>query len=511
MLNILIVGTEATSYVFRHDTNEYFDDRDMNIQFLSEQQISKIDFEKISKNSYDIIVFDMIMGVINEDENELPTIINKLVHQFEQFFPKSKLIYNQTRYADKTLIDNKWDFNNEHPITSFISNYNSYFKKRNELLENIDRIIIDQYHIDYLPYSNGKYGLKYYNNGLVRIFNYSQAYYVEKISRFYELTQGYNGIPSSTRLIYPEPYERVTSDILLVDRFNLNNVANNSELYRYAHKIILDDYVLDGMFGQTARFILRNKFYRSLMENKFNINYVMETPKGNKNNLGIKNIVFYFYGLNWQFDPNGREHFSPSYLHPNLYRSLVPDTVIIRIVDVNLITGSWYRNTPNNINYEDNIKNLITYFREKYNVTRKNTLLFGVSRGAYASLYYAKLLDLPSVCVAPPIDVSLFRNNKQSDDFYDIWYQSSNFFKTEKHQKYPKIVIDDATVNNTFIPIKEIKDSTTFLFNLNRSVPIKHNVVSKLSVPLQYSLINGLIIGYINKDSLKKWATNFLN
>ena len=48
MLNILIVGTEATSYVFRHDTNEYFDDRDMNIQFLSEQQISKIDFEKIS-------------------------------------------------------------------------------------------------------------------------------------------------------------------------------------------------------------------------------------------------------------------------------------------------------------------------------------------------------------------------------------------------------------------------------------------------------------------------------
>lgn len=90
MLNILIVGTEATSYVFRHDTNEYFDDRDMNIQFLSEQQISKIDFEKISKNSYDIIVFDMIMDVINEDENELPTIINKLVHQFEQFFQNQR-------------------------------------------------------------------------------------------------------------------------------------------------------------------------------------------------------------------------------------------------------------------------------------------------------------------------------------------------------------------------------------------------------------------------------------
>ncbi|WP_288571863.1 XcbB/CpsF family capsular polysaccharide biosynthesis protein [uncultured Weissella sp.] len=512
MLNILIVGTEATSYVFRHDTNEYFDDRDMNIQFLSEQQISKIDFEKISRNSYDIIVFDMIMDVINEDENELPTIINKLVHQFEQFFPKSKLIYNQTRYADKTLINNKWDYDNEYPINSFIKNYDSYFKKRNSILEDIDKIIIDQKHIGYVPYNNDKYGLEYENrNNLTRIFNYSQSYFVEKISKFYELTQGYDNIPSLTRLIYPEPYKQTNSDMLLVDRLNVYNVSNDSNAYGYASKIILDDYVLDGIFGQTARFVLRTKFYRSSMRNKFDINYLLEVPEGNKYNKGIKNIIFYFYGLNWKFDPNGREHFSPSYLHPNLFRSVVPDTVIIRIADVNFLTGSWYRRTPNNLNYEENIKRLIDFFQAQYNVSNENTILFGVSRGAYASLYYSKKLDLPSVCVAPPIDVQLFRNGKKTADFYDVWSEPFNFFKSEKKQKNPKIIIDDASVESTYFPLTEIKDSTTFLFNIDRSTPIEHGAVAGLSVPLQYSLINGLITGFINIDSLQNWSTRSSN
>lgn len=506
MLNVLILGTEATSYIFNSQVNPYFDERYFNVEINKEQQITKIDLKDYQYQKIDIIIFDVIIDTINREINDLKNELKKFIFNLRSQFSDSLILYNQTRYAKKALVNNNWDFDNEHPIDSFLPNYSSYAWERNKNLKIIDDFIINEFGIKYIEYNENCSGLEYNSDRTRKIFTYNESYYLQKFMGFYQVVDSAI-LPSVSTAKFPDDDVNFRSDILLVNNLLLEDLTKNIKTYDYVNKFLLNDYVLDGRFGRTVRFIKRKCFYRKEFSEQCDVYHIVQTPTGNKLNSGINKIVFYFCGLDWRFNPNGRELYAPTYLHRDLMRSLVPDTLVVRIADVNLLWGSWYHNTYNYPDYEKNVINLISYYKNLYNVSTENLILFGVSRGGHAALYYSKILDLPAVCVAPPIDLIKFRNGKKWYDYYDYWWYEHIFdvFIGEKHQKYPKVIIDDESIQSTFVPLSTINDSTTHLINLGREEAIKHGKVAGLSVPLQYSLVNGLLMGYINNNSLHKF------
>lgn len=503
MLNVLILGTEATSYIFNNQVNPYFDDRYFNVEKNSEQQITKIDLTSYKNQKIDVVIFDVIIDTINSEINDLKYKLEKFVFNLRDQFPNSLIVYNQTRYAKKTLIDNNWDFGNEHPIDSFLSNYSSYAWDRNKKLEIIDEFLIDKFELKYIRYDENCSGLEYRSNRTRKIFTYNESYYLQKMMSFYQIMNS-TLLPSISTVEFPNDKVNFDNDIILVNNLLLEDLIKNKDTYDYINKFLMHNFVLDGRFGRTVRFIKRKCFYRKEFSKIFDVYHITEMPSDNKLNSGISKIVFYFCGLDWRFNTNGRELYAPTYLHRDLLRSLVPDTLVVRIADVNLFWGSWYHNTYNYPDYEKNIANLINYYQNLYNVSSERSILFGVSRGGHAALYYSKMLDLPAVAVAPPIDLIKFRNGKKWYDYYDNWWNDRIFneFVEEKNQYSPKVIIDDESIKSTFEPLKVINDSTTHLFNLGREKPISHGKVAGLSVPLQYSLVNGLLMGYINNNSL---------
>lgn len=513
MLNILILGTEATSYIFNSKVDPYFDERNFKVDVCDIQQVTNIDLNLYINKEIDIIIFDVIMDVIiYQWGNDLKNKLQKFVFSLREKFPKAQIIYNQTRYATKTLIDNDWDFKNEHPIDSFIPNYSSYAWNRNNKLESIDDLIINDIGVAYIKYEFSCSGLEYNSGDTRKIFTFNESYYLQKLMCFFKIVDS-DSTPHITETSFPNNELDFDSDILLINNLLLNELKTNEMTYQFIQEILLHDFVLDGRYGRTVRFIKRKLFYRPEFQTIFGINHIIEFPTKNKVNVGINKVVFYFCGLDWRFNPNGRELFAPSYLHRDLMRSLMPDTLVVRIADVNLLWGSWYHNTSNYPEYEKNIIALIKYYQDLYQVSDSHTMLFGVSRGGHAALYYSKIIDLPVVSVAPPIDVILFRDFKRWYDFYNLWWKKDILknFLIERNQIYPKVIIDDASVKSTFDPLKLINDSRTFLFNLGRKTTIKHGKVAGLSVPLQYSLINGIVSGFININSLSSVKNDFLS
>lgn len=504
MINVLIIGTEASSYIFDEKINPYFNKNLFSVT-LENNKITNLSFVKYKNKKFDVIIFDLVLDAIETSMDILkPKLINSL-QKLENQFTNTKIIYNQIKYGDKTLIDNVWDYDNVHPIDSFISKYSSYAWERNKKLSVIDDFVKSNFSFNVMYYDNEISGVEFNNKETKKEFTYNENFYLEKLTSLYLILQGYDGIPLISILNFPNITDQsFEADILLVKGIDLYS-RESKEKTTFLKRIMLQDFILDGRYGKTARFVRRTKFYRSKYSIVNNVYHILEYPKKNKNNNGIDKIIFYFYGLNWHFDPNGSEIFSPSYLHPHLDKSIVPDTLIIRIADVNAFLGSWYHNTDNNPNFENNVQKLIRFYQEKYDVLDENVVLFGVSRGGHASLYYGKKMDLPVISVAPPLDIKLFWNNENWHDYNDLWTDNLNFFLEEKHQCYPKVVIDDESVSKTFLPLSRIRDSTTYLFNLKRNEKIEHGQVAGLSVPLQYSLLNGLLMGYVTNESLKNW------
>lgn len=142
------------------------------------------------------------------------------------------------------------------------------------------------------------------------------------------------------------------------------------------------DYIIDGSFGKTKRLIHRSNFYRSNMKKLHNIWYTEEINKKRLSGSNKpKRILFYFTPMSapkWATD-NFAEQALPDRFK-SLSRSLVKDTLLIRIADVNLTRGSYFMSSVNYPEYEKNIVNFIYAKIKEYNVLKENIVFYGFSR-----------------------------------------------------------------------------------------------------------------------------------
>lgn len=107
----------------------------------------------------------------------------------------------------------------------------------------------------------------------------------------------------------------------------------------------------------------------------------------------------------------------PNDIWPDIQKSLIKDTYILRIMDYNLSHGSGYINTVNFLDFEDQIQELIFKIMDEKKIRKENVVLWGSSKGATGAFYHAILGDFKAVAVDPILDEKLYVESKNDIHF----------------------------------------------------------------------------------------------
>ena len=105
--------------------------------------------------------------------------------------------------------------------------------------------------------------------------------------------------------------------------------------------------------------------------------------------------MVWFPGLLSYNHGNARENFFPNPFE-GITGYIAKNTVVLRIADSNLINGSYYLNTPNFRDYEQNIQELIAKTAEEEGILRENILCAGSSAGVWVhfTMDYLEIMHL---------------------------------------------------------------------------------------------------------------------
>ncbi|MGM0123799.1 hypothetical protein IGI37_001173 [Enterococcus sp. AZ194] len=154
--------------------------------------------------------------------------------------------------------------------------------------------------------------------------------------------------------------------------------------------------------------------------------------------------------------------FEPYYT--NIQNSLIENTYVVRILDNNQTYGSYYMNTSNFPDFEENIQKIISEVIEEFKIDANNVVCLGEGKGGTAAYYHAKLGGFSAVSVSPilsthekneyekkvklpfSIDVDIDQKIESIEDkgnkgvFYVIqpdYLDGSNRIKEQKSINYP--------------------------------------------------------------------------
>ncbi len=106
-------------------------------------------------------------------------------------------------------------------------------------------------------------------------------------------------------------------------------------------------------------------------------------------------------------------------------RSLTRDTMVLRIADINLIVGSFYKSTSNFKDYEEKIQDLINEIITNYKIKREKVVLIGGSKGATGALIHGKALNLKVIASDPILNMKKYINSSNDvamlkEEFFDL-------------------------------------------------------------------------------------------
>ena len=187
--------------------------------------------------------------------------------------------------------------------------------------------------------------------------------------------------------------------------------------------------------------------------------------------------------------------------YPSIEKHVVANTYIVRIMDCNLSFGSYYLNTLNYPNFEQDVQNIISDFRSKYGISSSNTILFGISKGGTGALYHSLLGNYRSVSVDPLF--SLDKYLKDGDAHYtanflphDLLdaFQTKNF-NTQTDRL--KIIIGVPTVQENYQRYIQLKQPGVVVKNIYDDTITEHREIGSRTMVEQVTYINSMFLGDI--------------
>lgn len=193
------------------------------------------------------------------------------------------------------------------------------------------------------------------------------------------------------------------------DAHNLLWLARHDPKVKAVYRELLShDYVLY-MHNKGRSYMIRRPLVGQIWE-KNDLHqggqtfYTIQEPLQNKQNaLAPARLAVVFSSM-----PPAADYYSGNIAkrmffqnYPSLPKHLIKNTFILRIMDLNRNTGSYYMNTNNYPDFESDVQRIIHDVMTQYNVDQDNVVLYGGSKGGSAALLHAILGNYHGVAVDP--------------------------------------------------------------------------------------------------------------
>lgn len=541
MINVLSFGCPATSDIL--DYNPFNNNKNYALTYSKAYQaipeLNMLLDEKVQSNT-DIVLFDFVsdamFGTVFQNDKVITRnywlkkweneqiytgtdfevafeILKKEISYFINYFMKRDivLVLNSFRFSTEMVTDNANPkaTSKEYPTKERQDYYNHFLEKAEKFVEaSFPEVKIIKFN---------KKTSKVEKNHPVKSYSFylNQDYYLDSFIQFENLIKDdflkevtdYSCYDLNKHIDFTE--ETYTGSILLVDyvrvgKGNILNAAWDDEIVNeFLTACAINDYILDGQYGNTYRFIPRQHFYRKDLKEFVTstggkIFYSDTTDRLRLKSKKAKNIVFFFMGMPGAMTVNNADavmRFNP-HLFDNFTRSLVKDTVVIRIADVNGVRGGFYVNSVNYMSYEQDLSEFLESMINLYSVDRNNVVLHGTSKGGVGALFYGAKHNLKSVSVDPVLDGEWVIKNQSNNHFTDRFRQNTDLVPIVNayliNSDVESYVIGNHYVDNTWEILSKLVGVK--LLDIDDSTVVNHQQISPNCVPEWLMLINKLLV-----------------
>lgn len=547
MIKIYSSSTPATHNIV--EGNQF--NNNSNIVFSGEKYISVSElnsqFNKIPVDTNVILidfVSDIIFGNVEKNgvvytrntwTNKFPqdakiystpmseTSIKTIEADFNVFFNKAteqgmKVIINSFRYANSMTEDNLGSLTLDSSFPT-----KKFRETANVLLERLEKHLLNKFSdLQLISFHEGI--AKNEKNHPVKRYSFymNEDYYVDTFVQLEKILNawypGEVSTYSSGEIGEVNKLINNNTDVLLVTGPSelLRNAWYEKEINDALTSLEIHDYILDGKRGNEYRFIKRTNWSRHGLKQFI-------TSTGNKihysdtrDALRLKSdkptrMVILFMGMPGAktFNSENAEYRLFPGLFNNFTRSLVKDTVVIRIADIDGIRGGFYVNSVNYPDYEFDISEFIEKIISEYQVKKSDVVLHGTSKGAAGALYYGAKLDINTVVIDPVLDGTHMINEERNNHFTKDFRLKNNLVPTinsniESNETSTHYVFGNHYVNHTWQVLKQLNGAE--IIDIADKTVTTHKGISPNSVPEWLTYINSLLLGnnFISNKADKK-------
>lgn len=305
-------------------------------------------------------------------------------------------------------------------------------------------------------------------------------------------------------------------DKIVIDIKNQENILKvsktNIRIYSLYKALLSNDFMFYFHKGTKSYFIKR-KLIQKIWQRKDlkqfkDLFYTLEKPTEKKQNkLSPLRMIVVFSSMGLQetyYNPNiGVRCFIKNF--PTIQNSIVKNTMVMRIMDLNLSHGSHYINTDNYPDFEDQVQGVIQQVIENYDIKKDDVVLYGSSKGGTGALYHSLLGDYNCLCVDPIISLAEY-NEIEGDSHYLKGLRKESILEDilvldNKKFQYSKKIIGSPIVPfnyKLFSQLKNTKIKILDIFDENINV---HSDISPNCISEQIMIINNF---YIESENYKK-------
>ncbi|GBG95760.1 hypothetical protein LFYK43_22190 [Ligilactobacillus salitolerans] len=277
-----------------------------------------------------------------------------------------------------------------------------------------------------------------------------------------------------------------------------------NELY---NRFLDHDYVLYMHKDQQSFFIKRKLvstiWHRTDLTQVGDTFYTLQDPL-KKNNLAENRLVVIFSSM-----PPENEYFSAQVAkrtfvqnYPSMPKHLIKNTYILRIMDLNRSSGSYYLNAGYYQNFEDDVQSIIQQVRTEKQIAQEKVVLYSSSKGGSGALYHSILGDYHAVVVDPIFSLEKYNKDRDLHSLEDVLPEKllPKFQEaiSKGNLKNKKLILGSSQVLENYQEYSKICDPMIQVVDIQDDNIKDHISVSPNCNVEQITFINSFLMGIGN-------------
>lgn len=279
---------------------------------------------------------------------------------------------------------------------------------------------------------------------------------------------------------------------------------SNQDAYDIYIELLNHDYVLYMHQDQRSYFIKREEVW-TIWQRKDLIQqgqtfYTLADPLKN-NKLAKKRLVVIFSSM-----PPAKDYFSDNVArrmfvqnYPSMPKHLLKNTFILRIMDLNRSSGSYYLNAGRCHTLENDVQAIINKVCEEHHIMPSDVVLYGGSKGGTGALYHSILGNYHAVVVDPIFSIEKYNKSKDMHYLKNTLPEKLLPKFQDALKKYPsdrkKVILGTSQVPENYSEYSQIDDASIKVVNLQDDAMDDHVKISMNCTPEQITLINDFLMG----------------